>query len=98
MYQINHPVEPQGEEKRYPSINTPLLTFYAVPEIALPACEEMKDGKSLVIVGFQSFLIHGKHFKCSANTYLIHPEKLNITSSEKVSVLTFKCEKNIILI
>lgn len=38
-YQINHLVEPQGEEKRYPSINTPLLTYYAVPEIALPACD-----------------------------------------------------------
>lgn len=38
-YQINHHVEPQEEEKRYPSINTPLVTYYAVPDIALPACD-----------------------------------------------------------
>ena len=39
VYQINHPIELQGEEKRYPSINTPLLTYYAVPKIVLPACD-----------------------------------------------------------
>lgn len=58
---------------------------------------EMKDGKSLVIVAFQTFLIRGKHFKRLTNIYLMHVEELDLTSNKKVSVLTFKCEKNVIL-
>lgn len=58
---------------------------------------DMKDSKSLVIVAFQSFWIHGKHFKCSANIYLVHLEELYLTSNKKVSVLTFKYEKVLFL-
>lgn len=48
----------------------------------------MQGGMSLVTVTFQSFLIRGKHFKCLANVYLMHLEKLDLNA--KVSVLTFK--------
>lgn len=58
---------------------------------------DMQGGVSLVIVTFQSFLIHWKHFKCLANIYLMHLEEFDLTSNIKVSVLTFKCEKNAIL-
>lgn len=58
---------------------------------------DMQGGMSLVIVTFQSFLIHGKHFKCLANIYLMHLEELDLTSNAKMSVLTFKREKNVIL-
>lgn len=38
---ISHkfPLEPQGEEKDAYQLNSPLLTYYAVSEIALPACD-----------------------------------------------------------
>lgn len=58
---------------------------------------DMQGGVSLMIVTFQSFLIHGKHFKRLANIYLMHLEELDLTSNIKVSVLTFKCEKKVIL-
>lgn len=53
----------------------------------------MKDGKILVTVASQTFLILGKHFKCSTNAYLMHLEELDLTSNTKVSVLNFKYEK-----
>lgn len=38
-YQIHLPIKPQGEEKRYQSINNPLFTYYVVPDIALPSSD-----------------------------------------------------------
>lgn len=96
-YQINHTVEPQGEQKdakRYPSINTPLLMYYTVPEIALPACDRNERWQVISDCSVQEILINGKCFKSSANIYLVHLEKLDLTSNEKVNMMTSKCGKN----
>lgn len=44
---------------------------------------DMKGGMSLMIVTFQSFLTHGKHFKCSPNIYLMHLEELDLNLKYK---------------
>lgn len=52
----------------------------------------MKDGKHLSDSrALGGFLMHEKHFKCSANIYLICLEELDSTPNEKVSALNSKC-------
>lgn len=68
--------------------------YYTVPEIALPACDRNERWQVISDCSVQEILINGKCFKSSANIYLVHLEKLDLTSNEKVNMMTSKCGKN----
>lgn len=71
--------------------------YYTVPEIALPARDSDERWQVISDCNIPELFDSWKHFKCSANIYLIHLEELDLTSNKKVSVLILKCGKNVIL-